>query len=189
MQLQLIQKNDLRTVKAWSFGGVKLKKRRKIARPLQPGSLTHVVLKSSKAKGRLSFYTHKHFVRSLLKQKSQKFFVEILDFVNMGNHLHLKVRFKDKKRFQQFLKSFTSLLARKITGARRGKPFGRFWDGLVFTRVIRTKLEELKLKGYFQANRVEREKGYQARDLFLKKFNQFVYRLTQARAAPKQRTI
>lgn len=162
---------------------MKLKKRRKVARPLQPGSMTHVVFKSSRAQGRLSFYTHKKLVKSLLHEKSKKFYVEILDFVNMGNHLHLKVRFKDKVRFQKFLKSYSALLARKITGARKGKPFGRFWDGLVFTRVLRSKIEELGLKGYFEGNHCQRELGYQERKFYLKRFNEFIYRLKQTRAA------
>lgn len=186
MQMNLIPKNDLRSIKACSHGGMNLKKRRKVKRPLLPGKITHVVFKSSKATGALSFYAHKKLVNSLLKEKSKKFFIEILDWVNMGNHLHLKVRFKDRKRMGQFLKSFTGTLARKITGARKGNRFGRFWDGLAFTRVLLSKFEELGLKGYFEANHRQRELGYQERDLYLKRFNQFTYRLRQikARAGP-----
>ncbi|MFN9067985.1 MAG: hypothetical protein ACK5V3_12210, partial [Bdellovibrionales bacterium] len=113
---------------------------------------------------------------------SKKFFIEVLDFINMGNHLHLKMRFKDRKRFQQFLKSFSALLARKITGAKKGVKFGRFWDGLVYTRVILSSFEELGLKGYLEANHCQRELGYHERELFLKRFNQFLYRLKQRRA-------
>ncbi len=182
MQLFLIPKSDLRTIKACSHGGVSLKKRRKIARPLLPGKVTHVVLKSSKAKGELSFYAHKRLVAQLLREKSKKFFVEILDWVNMGNHLHLKVRFKDRKRMGQFLKSFTALLARKITGAKKGRKFGRFWDGLAFTRVLLSKFEELALRGYFEGNHRQRELGYAERELYLKRFNQMLYRLRRVRA-------
>ena len=45
----------------------------------------HVVFKSSKAQGKLSFYTHKDLVAALLKERS--------------------------KRFQNFLKTFAGLLA------------------------------------------------------------------------------
>ncbi len=181
-QLELIPKESLNILKSRTFGGSSLKKRRKVARPLKEGFVHHVVFKSSKAQGKLSFYTHKNLVHSLLKQKSQKFFVHIVDFVNMGNHLHLKVRFQDRKRFQQFLKSFSALLARKITGAKRGVKFGRFWDGLVYSRIILSSFEELGLKGYFEANHRQRELGYQEREFYLKKFNQFLYRLKQTRA-------
>jgi REP element-mobilizing transposase RayT len=191
MQLSFLPKNELKTIKACSHGGVSLKKRRKIARPLIPGVVTHVVFKSSKAKGNLSFYTHKKLVADLLKARSKKFFIEILEWVNMGNHLHLKVRFKDKKRFGQFLKSFAANVARGITKARKGNPFGRFWDGLVYTRVLLSKIEELGLKGYFEANHRQREYGYKQREEYLKRFNQFLYRLkqTKARAGPIEAII
>ena len=186
MQMSLIPKSDLRAIKRVAHGGVSLKKRRKIKRPLVPGLITHVVFKSSKAKGELSFYQHKKLVHSLLKEKSKKFFIEILDWVNMGNHLHLKVRFKDRKRMGQFLKSFAATLARQITGAKKGKVFGKFWDGLVYTCVLTTKLEALGLKGYFEGNHRERELGYSERERYLKQFNQFIYRLKNVRAYRKR---
>lgn len=117
-----------------------------------------------------------------MAEKAQKFFVEILDFVNMGNHLHIKVRFRDPKRFQQFLKSYTALLARMITGARKGKPFGKFWDGLAFTRVLTSSFEELGLRGYFEGNHRERELGPAERKFYLKRWNEFLYRLKATRA-------
>lgn len=183
-QQPLLPKSDLRAIKRVTHDGVSLKKRRKVKRPLIPGLITHVVLKSSKAQGALSFYKHKKVVNQLLKEKSKKFFIEILDWVNMGNHLHLKVRFKDRKRMGQFLKSFTALLARKITGAKKGNRFGRFWDGLAYTRVLFSKFEELGLKGYFEGNHRERELGQKERTLYLKQFNQWIYRLKQTRARP-----
>ena len=188
-QLNLIPQSDLRAVKARSFGGSSLKKRRKIARPLREGLVHHVVFKSKKAQGALSFYKHKNLVRSLLNERKKKFFIEVLDFVNMGNHLHLKVRFKDRKRFQNFLRTFAAILARKITGAHRSNSFkkahGKFWDGMVFTRILTSKLEELGLRGYFEGNHRERELGRSERDFFLKRWNQFIYRLRQRRAKPE----
>lgn len=187
--MNLLPQNELKSFKSWTHGGVSLKKRRKIKRPLAPNVPTHLVLKSRKARGELSFIKNKKIVEDLLKQKSRKFFVEVLDFVNMGNHLHLKVRFKDPKKFQQFLKSFTALLARKITGAKKGKKFGKFWDGLAFTRVITSKFEEMQLTGYFECNHIEREVGQKQRDFYLTRFNQFLYRLKQTRAGPRARLI
>ncbi|GIL16438.1 MAG: hypothetical protein BroJett040_01890 [Oligoflexia bacterium] len=190
MQLDLIPQKDLRVIKARCFGGSSLKKRRKVARPLREGLVHHVVFKSKKAQGKLSFYTHKKLVKSLIDERARKYFIEILDFVNMGNHLHLKVRFKDRKRFQNFLRTFAAMLARKITGAHRGKSFGqrrqqgqsKFWDGLVFTRILTSKFEELGLKGYFEGNYRQRELGYSEREIYLKRWNQFLYRLRQRRA-------
>ncbi len=177
-------KQELKHIKRATHGGTSLKKRRKTKRPLTPGAITHLVLKSSKAQGELSFYAHKELVHSLLKQKAKKFFVELHGFVNMGNHLHIKVRFKDRKRFQQFLKSYTALLARKITGAKKGSRFGKFWDGLAYTRVLTSKFEELGLAKYFEGNHIERELGYEERVHYLKRWNEYLYRLKATRAAP-----
>lgn len=102
----------------------------------------------------------------------------------MGNHLHLKVRFKDPKRFHNFLRTFTGLLARKLTQAHRGTKFGKFWDGLAYTRVVLTKPEELGLRIYFEGNHRQRELGYSARVEYLQRWNQYLYRLKGIRAAP-----
>jgi REP element-mobilizing transposase RayT len=182
MQTSLLPKKHLKYFKSRTHGGMNLKKRRKIKRPLVPGAITHIVLKSSKATGQLSFYKHKKLVRSLLDQRAKKFFVEIKDFANMGNHLHLKVKFKDSKRFQNFLRTFAALLARAITQAKKGNKFGKFWDGLVYTRVLLTKFEELGLRVYFEGNHLERELGRSERDLYLKRWNQYLYRLKKTRA-------
>lgn len=168
MQLSLDPEKQLRTFKKLSHGGVAKRSKRKVARPLVPGKVTHVVFKSSKAKGNLSFYKNKLLVKHVLKERSNKYFVEILDFVNMGNHLHLKARFKNLANFRNFLRTFSALLARKITKARKGFKFGKFWDDLVFTRVLTSAFEILGLKTYFAANRIERAHGYAAREDFLK---------------------
>lgn len=182
MQQTLMSKNDLRYVKALSHGGSPLRKRRKVARPLVPGAIHHLVLKSSKARGELGFYKNRKLVAKLLLERSRRHFVEILQWVNVGNHLHLKVRFKNREQFQNFLRTFTALLARKLTGARRNHSFGRFWDALAFTRILTSKYEELGLRGYFSANLKESEHGKEARDFYQKKFNRFLYRLRQRRA-------
>lgn len=166
MQTTFLLKKDLKFAKRFTHGGARTKKR-KVRRPLIPGAITHTVLKSSKAFGSRSFLKNKRLVESLLKERAKRFFVEVLAFENMGNHLHLKLRFKDSKRFQHFLRTFMGLLARKLTKANRGLKFGRFWDGLAFTRILTSKFEEYGLRKYFRANRIECEFGKLAREKFL----------------------
>lgn len=182
MKMNLIPKNQLSLIKSRSHGGEPLKKRRKKKRPLIPGAITHVVLKSSKARGEFSFYKNKNLVNHLLRKLARKYFVELKDFVNMGNHLHLKVRFKDRKKFADFMRAFAGQLARKITGSNRGSRFGKFWDGLTFTRVLTSKFEELGLRVYFEGNHRQRELGYLAREEYLLRWNQFLARLRRVRA-------
>jgi hypothetical protein len=186
MQQNLIPKEQLRYVKSWSHGGQALKKRRKRSRPLLPNKVTHVVFKSSRAQGKLSFLTQKLKVQNRLLERAKKYHVIIQDWVNMGNHLHLKVKFKDPARFKNFLRTFAALLARDITGASKINVFGQFWDGLVFTRVLHSSFEELGLKGYFEGNHRQRELGYQERNNYLNQFNLFLKKLKSTKAAEKE---
>jgi hypothetical protein len=159
-------------------GGTTSVGHRKLERPLNTRRWHHLVLKSDKAVGKMSFlsFKNKPMVEGILYGKAKKFGVVIGDLANVGNHIHLKVRITTRGNFQKYLKSVTTLIARKITGACRGKPFGRFWQGLAFTRVLTSYTEELNLKGYFTANRMEAARGPEARERFLKRFNDWVYR-------------
>lgn len=159
-------------------GGATGKGHRKLERPLSTRKWIHLVLKSDKARGKLSFLTptNKILIQRILKEKAKKFGVSLADQANVGNHLHLKVRITSRESFQKFLKSITTLIARKITGARKGKPFGRFWQGLAFTRVLTSRTEELNLMGYIMANRIEAATSVETRDKFLRRFNSWVYR-------------
>ncbi|MBS1971979.1 MAG: transposase [Bdellovibrionales bacterium] len=162
-----------------THGGVDSKGRRKEYRPLSEKKWIHLTLKSSKAKGPWSFLTPKNqqIIREILKSKSKKWGVQIAEVVNVGNHLHIKLKFKYREGFQNFLRSVTALIARKITNARRGHAAGKFWQGLAFTRVIKTHIEELQLRGYFKANRLQAAKGQKAREEYLQKFNEWVSRM------------
>ncbi|MCC7405694.1 MAG: transposase [Bdellovibrionales bacterium] len=159
-------------------GGVETKGHRKLERPLSTTRPIHLVLKSHKAKGSLSFLTHqnKPVVETIIREKARKFGVRICQFANVGNHLHLKIRIASRPLFQAFLVSVTTLIARTLTGARRGKKFGRFWQGQAFTRVLVSRREELNLFGYIKANQIEGRGSTEARELYLEKFHRWVYR-------------
>jgi hypothetical protein len=159
-------------------GGMSARGHRKLERPLSTRKWIHLVLKSDKAKGNLSFLTPKNkiLIQKVIRDKSRKFGVAIADQANVGNHLHLKIRIQSRESFQKFLKAVTTLIARKVTGARKGKPFGRFWQGLAFTRVLTSRFEEMSLTGYIMANRLEAASSTAARDKFLWNFNSWLYR-------------
>jgi REP element-mobilizing transposase RayT len=174
-QKQLHFLKNIKVSNKKSYGG-DTKGKRKIARPISTKKWTHLTLKSNKAKGALSLSTFKNtiLVKAIIKKQASKHGIEISDYVNMGNHLHLKVKPTTRKGFQSFLKSTTAMIARAVTGAKKGFKFGKFWDGLAYTRVIESGYELFQLKGYFQANRVEYKKGYQARLAYLNGFNQWL---------------
>ena len=159
-------------------GGTTGKGHRKLERPLSRKNWIHLVLKSEKAKGKLSFLTAKNqiLIKRIINEKAKKFGVTVADQANVGNHLHLKIKISTRESFQKFLKAITTLIARSVTGAKRGRPFGKFWQGLAFSRVLKSRTEELNLNGYMIANRLEAATSYQAREKFLQKFNAWVYR-------------
>ena len=81
--------------------------------------------------------------------------------------------------FQRFLRTVTGLIARHVTGARKGRPFGRrFWSHVAFTRVV-TGLRGFKqMRSYVEKNRVEAEFGALERRLF-ESFEQRVREMRQ----------
>jgi REP element-mobilizing transposase RayT len=129
-------------------------------RPLDRKRPLHISLKSSHAKGRLSLLSRKLEILKLIEKKAALYEVKIHGFQNMGNHIHLLVSFKDKKLIQKFLRVISGLIARLITGAKKGKAFGkRFWDHLLFTRIITGRRDFSSMAHYLSKNEIERECG------------------------------
>ena len=106
-------------------------------------------------------------MHTLLHAQAKRHHVKIFEYVNMGNHIHIKLRCFSRESFQGFLRSFTAIVARKVTGARKGHTFGKFWDALAFTRIVASRFEERVLGKYFLANEYEREIGKEVREIFL----------------------
>ncbi len=152
-----------------AFGGIMSAGKRKKKRPLNFKRPIHLVVRSSRAKGPWSFLTKKNAasVDQLLRQQARKHHLRLISYVNVGNHLHVKLRAFSRDSFQAFLRSSMAMLARKITGARKGHKVGKFWDALAFTRILFSSVEEGILKRYFRANELEARFGKQVRALFL----------------------
>lgn len=176
-QLFLLSKSDIKYVRRWAHGGASSANKRKTRRPLIPGKSTHVIFKSSVAKGKLSLLAHSAFIDALINKLSRKYFVQIQEYVNVGNHIHMKSKFKDVARFQNFLRVFAALVARKVSGAKKTKKIGKFWDGLVFTRVLTSSFEDLGLRGYFKANELEVKEGKAVREKYLTEWRQHLRNL------------
>src|SRR6185503_10348171 len=165
-QISLFDDQTKKRFNRVSHGGGLNNGKRKLERPLSKKKWIHLTMRSSKAKGALSFKTPKNEVaiNQILKSKAKKFGVKIADRANVGNHLHLKIKIHSREAFQKFLISVTGLIARTVTGARKGKPFGKFWDELAFTRVLQSYTEELRLDGYLMANRMEAHVSKETRE-------------------------
>ncbi len=151
---------------AAAHGGAPSKGRRKVRRPLDVRKPIHLVLKSSRARGDWSLLRdrNRHWIERLVAIKAKKFGVQIQGYVNVGNHLHIKLKLRDRNGFQKFLKAVTALIARRVTGARKGAPKGQFWDALAYTKVIRVWRQEQTLNRYLHANQIEVWHGRAIRD-------------------------
>ncbi|MGZ3698468.1 MAG: transposase [Bdellovibrionota bacterium] len=142
-------------------GSTVRKGRRKLMRPIDARRPMHVVFRSSKARGELSFLHPKHVsqVNRLISALARKYGVTIHEFANVGNHFHLLIKGRSRTAIQNFLRAVGSRVAQLVTGAKKGKPFrktkeGRaFWDELVFTRVIASGLKSYRaVKNYIWLN-------------------------------------
>lgn len=141
------------------FGGVLLKNSHaKEKRPISTKQAMHLVLRSSVAKGSLSFRSSRlrRPVEKLVRSYCDRFGISLYEFANVGNHLHLLVRVKNRFTFPSFIKALTGVIARLVLGAQRGSPKGiRFWDYRPYSRIVAWKRGYQIAKDYVIQNRLE----------------------------------
>jgi REP element-mobilizing transposase RayT len=119
-------------------GGDRRRGRRKVARPFSPRLSTHLVLRSSKARGAWSLLhrSNRAPLERLIYTRAAAADVKVYRLANVGNHLHLLVKAPTREAFQSFLRTLAGLSARLITGARKGLAQGKFWDAPAYSRVV-----------------------------------------------------
>jgi REP element-mobilizing transposase RayT len=119
-------------------GGPTRSGQRKTSRPLEPSLPLYLALRSSRARGKWSLQrsTTEARIQEILRELSQRHGVKVFEYANGGDQLHLLLRAKSRAGFQAFLRAFAGLTARLVTGAKKGKPSGKFWDALTYSRVL-----------------------------------------------------
>jgi hypothetical protein len=119
-------------------GGVAKTGQRKTSRPLEPSLPLYMVLRSSRAHGKWSLQkpTTKAHIEKTLTTLAQRHGIKVFEFANGGDQIHLLLKAKSRPGFQAFLRAFAGLTARLVTGAKKGKPAGKFWDTLTYSRVL-----------------------------------------------------
>jgi REP element-mobilizing transposase RayT len=142
-------------------GGDVRKGRRKLARPLDTKRLLHIVLRSSRARREWSMLRPALAERISLSARglARRFGVRLYRYANVGNHIHLLARARSRPEFQAFLRGFAGVTARLVTGARRGRRVGRFWDRLAYSRVVSWGREYRTVSAYVQQNENEARGG------------------------------
>ena len=112
---------------------------RKAARPLDLKKPIRVTLKSKWAKGKLALNStaNKKAVDQIIRERADQFGILIQSVENSGDTVKITLVTKSREPVQDNLRTMSALIARKVTGARRGKPFGkRFWAHLALTESV-----------------------------------------------------
>lgn len=153
-QLNMFKK----TSKAYGGELLKTRKGRAHGRPLDTKNSMHLVLRSSKAKGDLSFLRkgNDRKVRQIVQKFSIRYGVQILSLANVGNHLHFQIKLGNRFGYKPFIRAITAAIAMAVTGVSRWKKVeGKFWDYRPFTRVIMGFKAFLTLRDYIKVNQFE----------------------------------
>ena len=142
-----------------AHGGTLRAGQRKLERPVSTRRPMHVTLASDRARGAWSLRKHQGVVREALRQMARRFDVRVYEYANVGSHLHLLVRVRRREAFQGFLRSFAGIVARRVTGARRGHPVGAFFNGLAWSRVVAWGRDYRGVRHYVFRNSIEGAEG------------------------------
>lgn len=138
-------------------GGDVRRGKRKLARPLATKRPLHLVFRAVKAKGTKSFLhrNHKGLIHLLLLETAERFFVKIIRYENVGNHLHVIIQGRTRAGIRAFLRVFPQKVMFQVTGARKGAPKGRFFDSIAYSRLVNWGREFRIVKTYLWKNAME----------------------------------
>ena len=150
-QLNLFPKPSL------EHGGSIRKGKRKIQRPFDRKRPMHLVLRSTRATKEWSFLhrRNKGAIHGLVVDLAEKYRVKLYKYENVGNHLHLLAQFPSRRELKAFLRVFAQAVMFQVTGARKGKPQGRFFDAIAYSRLVSWGREFSALKAYLWKNALE----------------------------------
>lgn len=142
------------------FGGMYLKGYNpKGKRPMDSKKALHLVLRSTKATGVRSFKSQKFAAKiwEIISRSAEKNGINIYEYANSGNHLHLLLRAKNRDEYQAFIRTITGLIARLVGKSERGAPLKeKFWDGRPFSRIVSFAAKEFRaVKSYLLRNTLE----------------------------------
>jgi REP element-mobilizing transposase RayT len=156
-QLALFRIEALGTAPALEHGGDVRTGKRKVARPIDTKKPLHVVLRSARARRAWSMLRPDFAprIRRKVASLARRYDVRVYRYANVGNHLHLLARVRSRRALQTFLRVFAGVTARLVTGAKRGRPVGRFWDRLAYTRIVSWGREFRAVGAYVRQNEAE----------------------------------
>ena len=152
--------------------------RRKTARPFDPARPLHITMRSTMAVDEGSMLNPKHvkIIKGIVYGAAARHGVVIQRYVCVGNHLHLLLQTKSRRMhtarpaLRAFLRQTAGLIARVMTGAKKGAPAikmgaptthtkgtgsRKFWDHLAWSRIVTWGNDLCGIFKYFEKNRAD----------------------------------
>ncbi len=137
-----------------SFGGSLLKRgHARTARPLSSKDFTHIVLKSDIAEktdaNDLRLSKKRNQITEIISQNTHHFGVRIHKLAIASNHIHLLISFKSRRKYFDWIRRITGLIARLMLKKERGLAGSKqakdiklknklsFWSQRPFTRIVK----------------------------------------------------
>ena len=121
-----------------THGGQHAVGKRKKSRPIALKKSLHIIMKSSRAKGKFSlraFHTQSE-IEKLIKRFAKRFKIKIYRFAINFNHIHFVLKTSQRKDLQNFLRATAGQTAVLVLNAKKGEKRGKFWDWLAFSRIV-----------------------------------------------------
>lgn len=133
-----------------TFGGQLLQRKRKSKRPLSTKSAIHLVIKSEKAKGNLSFVNHQSVIIKAISAISKKWNIKVHDQAVNFNHVHFVIQINSESDYRSWIVNsqlklsdyFLSKLEIKLTQFFSLRPWTRI---LHWVEILKNAMEYLIL--------------------------------------------
>jgi REP element-mobilizing transposase RayT len=151
-QLSLLPKEFM--LKDTSFGGDLLVGKRKAARPITAKNPIHMVLKSTKAKGNLSFMNHRKKLDEVLRRVSNKWGITLMKHEWNWDHLHSIIRVPNRTIYNNWMRELTAALVHALS-IKTGTKLSSFFDHRPFTRIIQWGKDLKNALDYLELNQME----------------------------------
>jgi hypothetical protein len=145
------------------YGGSTRRGKRKVARPIAVKQPMHLILKSDNARGSRSLLNKRNarYITKFVPVLAAAYGVNIFKLGNGGTHLHMGVRARDRRGFQNFLRVLGSKLAIYVTGAKKGHKTGKFWTQSAYTKIVESSAQLWELKRYIAKHGGEKRSSTQ----------------------------
>jgi REP element-mobilizing transposase RayT len=175
-QLNLISAQSFRK----EHGGALSIGRRRSRRPLSTKEALHITLRSELATKERSLLRHRPLIEAVIRKASRRFRIRVYRWAVCRNHIHLLIKGKRREDLQNFFRVLAGHIAQGILklyplkphevggalthqagGAPRGRKKGcvknqrKFWDLLLYSRVLTWGREFKAVTGYLVQNTLE----------------------------------